>query len=69
MTDPETLYDLLASIRTSSQEASRLTGKLMTQNDVDCVDRIGDLANNLIGRLIGVTEKRRKIEASKGAEI
>lgn len=69
MTDPETLYDLLRQIRTGSQQASRLAGKLMTQNDVDCVDRIGNLANQLIGRLIAQTERQRDVILSKGSSI
>ena len=69
MSEAEQLYDLLCEIRTASIKASELTGRLLTQNDVDCVDRIGYLANTLVGRLIDQSQRLREVEASKAAGI
>lgn len=69
MSEVEQLYDLLCEIRTASIKASKLAGRLLTQNDVDCVDRIGNIANKLVGRLIDQSQRLREAEDSKAAGV
>ena len=69
MTEHEQLYNHLSEIRSQSQFASRLAGKLLTQNDVDCVDRIANIANQLIGRLMKDHDKRRDAIMSRADGI
>lgn len=63
------LYELLCSIRSESMKARGLAGKLLTQNDVDAIDRIGDIANKLVGRVINEHDSQKQSERFSGSGI